>query len=135
MVKILFSIFLMLHGLVHLLYFGQSQRYFELQPGMTWPDNSWVFSGLLNENLVRKLVGILCILAAITFVTGGIALTAKQNWANTDVVVSAVLSIFIFILFWNGKMQHLDNQGGIGILINAFILLIILLIRWPVVES
>ena len=34
MLTILFGIFLILHGLVHLLYAGQSSRLFELQPGM-----------------------------------------------------------------------------------------------------
>lgn len=135
MIKILFSIFLILHGLVHLLYFGQSQRYFELRPDMKWPDNSWILSGFLDENTVRKVAGFLCILTTITFVTGGIVLIAKQNWASTSVVVSALLSIFIFIFFWNGKAQHLDHQGAIGILINAFILIVVLLIRWPAVES
>ena len=135
MIKILFSIFLILHGLVHLLYFGQSQRYFELRPDMKWPDNSWILSGLLDEDIVRKVAGFLCILTTITFVTGGIALIAKQNWANTDIVVSSILSSCIFVIFWNGKMQHLDNQGGIGILINVFILIVILLIQWPAVES
>ena len=38
MATVIFGVFLMLHGLVHLLYLGQSQRFFELQPGMTWPD-------------------------------------------------------------------------------------------------
>jgi len=31
------GIFFILHGLVHLLYAGQSLRLFELRPGMTWP--------------------------------------------------------------------------------------------------
>jgi hypothetical protein len=31
------GIFFLLHGLVHLLYAGQSLRFFELRPGMTWP--------------------------------------------------------------------------------------------------
>jgi hypothetical protein len=45
------GIFLVLHGLVHLLYFGQSARYFELKPGMTWPDGAWAFSRLLGVAL------------------------------------------------------------------------------------
>jgi hypothetical protein len=34
MSRIIFGVFIVLHGLVHLLYFGQSARYFELQPEM-----------------------------------------------------------------------------------------------------
>ncbi len=41
--QIVVGVFLILHGLVHLLYAGQALRYFELRPGMTWPDASWLF--------------------------------------------------------------------------------------------
>ena len=50
MVRILVSLLVILHGLVHLLYFGQSARLFELQPGMGWPDGSWaVFQAAWRE--------------------------------------------------------------------------------------
>jgi len=74
MIRILFGIFVTLHGLVHLLYFGQSTRRFELQPGMVWPDGSWVFSRFLGTEAVRNLGGILLILSAIGLVAGGIGI-------------------------------------------------------------
>jgi len=37
MFKIVFATLLILHGGVHLLYFGHCRRIFELRPGMTWP--------------------------------------------------------------------------------------------------
>jgi hypothetical protein len=43
MIRLIIGIFLLLHGLVHLLYFGQSARYFDLRPEMIWPDGSWAF--------------------------------------------------------------------------------------------
>ena len=43
MLRFILSVFIVLHGLVHLLYFGQSRRLFELQPGMAWPE-SWRLS-------------------------------------------------------------------------------------------
>jgi hypothetical protein len=71
MIRILFGAFIVLHGLVHMLYFGQSARYFELQPGMVWPDGSWAFSRFLDNAAVRNLAGILLILAAVGFAAGG----------------------------------------------------------------
>lgn len=71
MVKILFGVFIVLHGLVHLLYFGQTARYFELQPGMVWPDGSWAFAKLLGEAVTRSIASVLLILAAVGFVAGG----------------------------------------------------------------
>ena len=131
MIRILFGIFIILHGLVHLLYFGQSARYFELQPGMAWPDGSWAFSRFLGEGGTRTLASVLLILAAVIFVIGGVGLFAKQTWWRPVVVAGIVLSSGLYILFWDGGWQHLDNKGGIGILINLAILAVLLILHWP----
>jgi len=125
------GVFMVLHGLVHGLYFGQSWRLFELQPGMTWPDGAWAFSKLLGDEGTRWLASISLVLAALGFVAGGISILVRQDWWRPLVVGSALFSAVIFILFWNGKMQRLDNQGGIGILINLAILAAVLIFRWP----
>ena len=122
MLKFLFGVFFVLHGLVHLLYFGQSARLFELRPGMLWPDGSWAFSKLLGDEVTRILASISCVLAAIGFVAGGIGLLVSQAWWRPVVVASAAFSAVIFILFWDGKVQNLDDKGGIGLLINLAIL-------------
>ncbi len=131
MVQVVSGVFLVLHGLVHLLYFGQSARLFALQPGMTWPDGAWAFSELLGESGTRTLTGVLCILAAAGFMTGAAAIFFSQPWWRTAILAAAVFSIFLYLLFWNGRLQHLDNQGGIGILIDMAILAAVLLFHWP----
>jgi len=78
-VRIIVGVFIVLHGLVHLLYFGQSRRFFELQPGMVWPAGSWAFSKLLGEGTTGWLAGIACILAALGFVAGGTAILAGSR--------------------------------------------------------
>jgi hypothetical protein len=122
MFKVIAGVFLLLHGLVHLLYYGQSARRFELQPGMVWPDGSWVFSRLLGENGTRMLAGIFCILATAGMLVGGVGMMFGQSWWRSVVIASAAVSGALYILFWNGRMQHLDRQGGIGLLIDAGIL-------------
>ena len=129
--SIISGIFFLLHGLVHLLYFGQSIRLFELQPGMVWPDNSWVFGGLFGNEATRVLASGACILAAIGFVAGGIAIFATQAWWRPVVLGSAAFSALIFILLWDGQLQALANKGLIGILINLAILVALLVFRWP----
>ena len=131
MLRFVVSVFFVLHGLVHLLYLGQSRRLFELQSGMTWPDGSWAFSRLLGDEGIRWLASISLVLAALGFVAGGIGILAGQDWWRPVVVGSALFSTVIFLLFWNGKKQRLDNQGGIGILINLAILGAVLVLRWP----
>jgi len=78
MLGYLFGAFLVLHGLVHLLYFGQSRKLLELQPGPTWPDGSWAFSRLLGDETTRLLASIACLLAAVGFVVGGAGVFVKQ---------------------------------------------------------
>ncbi|MCL4561403.1 MAG: hypothetical protein M1281_12395 [Chloroflexi bacterium] len=131
MIKAIVGIFLVLHGLVHLLYFGQSARLFELQPGLAWPNASWAFSKLLGDSPTRTLASILCILAAAGFVLGGALTLFGQSGWRTTVVASAVFSGLLYILLWNGRFQHLDAQGGVGILIDAAVLGAVLVFRWP----
>jgi hypothetical protein len=123
--------FIVLHGLVHLLYFGQSWRLFELQPGMVWPEGSLAFTKLLGDEATRLLASISLVLAAIIFAAGGIGILVRQAWWRPAVVGAAAFSAVIFILFWDGKMQRLDNQGGVGLLINLAILIAVLILRWP----
>ena len=134
MIGILFGIFVVLHGLVHMLYFGQSARYFELQPGMLWPDGSWAFSGLLGDVTARNLANVFLVVAAIGFVIGGIGVFAKQAWWRPAVLAAAIFSSVIYLLFWDGGWGHLDNKGGVGILINLAILAALLVFQWPSIE-
>jgi hypothetical protein len=134
MLRFLVGAFIVLHGLVHLLYWGQSARYFELQPGMTWPDGSWAFSPFLGDEAIRKLASVLLIVAAISFVAGGIGIFAQQAWWRPVVVGSAAFFAAVLVLLWNGQVQKLDNQGAIGVLINAVILVAVLVFQWPNLE-
>ena len=125
------GIFLILHGLVHLLYFGQSARYFELQSGMKWPDNSWLFSPFFKKRAVRVLACNLCILAALGFIISGITLFEHlTNWYFLT-ISSSVFSTSIYFALWNGKPEKLNDQGAIAILINTIIAASILIFHWP----
>ncbi len=134
MLRFLIGIPLVLHGLVHLLYFGQSGRYFELQPGMVWPDASWLFSRVLGESGSRTLASISLVLAAIGFVAAGAGVFAERSWWHPVLVGSAVFSSAIFIFFWDGGVQHLSDKGAVGIVINLAILVALFGFQWPKFE-
>jgi hypothetical protein len=129
LLRTLTAIVVVLHGLVHLLYFAQSRRFFELQPGMTWPDGSWAFSRLLGDETTRWLASIACVLVAAGFVIGGAASLARQDWWRPAVIGSALLSAALVILFWNGRMERLTDQGLIALLIDAAILVVLLVLQ------
>jgi hypothetical protein len=133
--KILFGIFIILHGLVHMFYFGQSIRIFELTPEFVWPDGAWAFSKLLGVETNRKLAGILLVVVTIPFVIGGIGIFINQAWWQPVVVGSAAFSAIIFILFWDGRAGMLSEKGFVGILINLALLVMLLVFKWPNFES
>lgn len=116
--RTIIGIFIILHGLVHLLYFGQSLRYFELQSGMIWPDGSWLFSGRLEIQVVRTFVAIWCVLVAAGFIITGIGLFLSAGWWREILILSTFLSVLLFVVCWNGSLFKLDDQGGYSILIN-----------------
>lgn len=129
--KFIVGIVVVLHGLVHLLYFAQSRRLFELQSGMVWPDGAWAFSRFLGVEAIRWLAGIACVLAALGFVGSGVAILLAQAWWRPVIVASAIFSAVLFVLLWNGRAQNLDDQGLFAILINAAILISVLVFQWP----
>ncbi len=129
--SIIFGIFLILHGLIHLLYFGQAGQFFELKPGFDWPAGSWVFSNFIEASTSRYLACILLVVAGLGFVAGGIGFLATQPWSRTVVIASAIFSVVVFILLWNGTAHNLDGQGLVGVLIDLAILAVVLLARWP----
>jgi hypothetical protein len=135
MSRFILGVFIVLHGLVHLLYFGQGRRLFELQSGMAWPDGSWAFAKLLGTESTRWLASAACIMAAVLFIAGSLGIFVRQAWWRPVIVASAVFSALLFFLFWNGGFQKLDNQGGIGILINLAILGAVLVLQWPQLEA
>ncbi|MGE5223060.1 MAG: hypothetical protein ACM3PY_11515 [Omnitrophica WOR_2 bacterium] len=131
MITTLFSIFLILHGFVHMLYAGQSGRLFELNAGMLWPDGSWLFSHLLGEGATRMLASVLLVLAALGFMGGGLALLLRHAVWHPVIVGATLFSATIFLLFWDGKFLALDEQGGVGLLISLAIVMTVLILKWP----
>lgn len=116
------GIFFILHALVHLLYFGQALRFFELRPGLAWPDRAWAFSRLLGDETTRRLAAVFLALTALGFFAGALGLFLGQDWRQTVGAGAAILSIATYLLFWNGKFHELPDQGGIGLLISLGIL-------------
>jgi hypothetical protein len=131
LMRFVIGIFLVLHGLIHLLYAAHSRRLLELRPDMVWPDGSWAFSKLLGDELTRLLASVSYTLATLGFVAGGIGLFAGQAWWRPTVVAAAAFSAAIVLLFWDGQMQRLDDKGGIALLINGAILFVLLVLGWP----
>jgi hypothetical protein len=131
MIRVVAGLLPILHGIVHLIYLGQAQRYYEMQAGMIWPDGSWLFSRLVGEKAVRSLAALGCLLAAVGFVGAGVGVLANLGWWRPVVVIAAATSTAVFVAFWDGKLHKLGERGLFGILINIAVLLLVLVFRWP----
>lgn len=135
MSRALFGVVVVVHGLIHLLYLGQSMRLFELQPDMTWPDGAWLLSRLFGIGGTRSVVSVACAVAALGLLVGGVGLFAGLAWGRTLVVAASALSVVFYFLAWDGTLQEVDNQGGIGLLISAALLVAVLVFQWPVTAA
>jgi hypothetical protein len=127
MLRFVISGFLALHGLVHMLYFGQSRGLFELQPGLTWPTQSWALSRVLSVEAIRALGRAVMILGAGLFLVAAAGLLVGQAWSRQLVVGAAALSSLAYIFLWDGGLHRLDQQGAVGVLINIAVLLVFVL--------
>jgi len=130
--NIILGLFLIWHGLIHLLYAGHSRRLIELRPGMTWPDGSWLFSKLLGNEITRLAALFLLAVAALGFIAGGLGLFLGQDGWRQAVTNAAALSSVIYLIFWNGKFRALDQQGGLGILIYLALVVSVWGLLWPI---
>ena len=124
MIKILFGIFIILHGLVHLLYFGHSAGYFELSPGLAWPDGSWAFNKLFGDAGTRSLANVLLFVTALGFVAAGVSVLAKLSWARPLTIGAAALSSLVYLLLWDGAFKQLPDKGVFAILINLVVIVL-----------
>ena len=122
---IFLGILSILHAFVHLLYAGQALRFFELRPGLAWPDGSWLFSRLMGDPAIRWLTAVSLTMAALGFLTAGLGLFFSAGWARTVTFGAAGFSALIYLLFWDGKFQALHVQGGVGILFSLGIFVVV----------
>ncbi|MCC6615623.1 MAG: hypothetical protein IT320_19285 [Anaerolineae bacterium] len=129
MLNTILGLFVILHGLVHLLYFALSRKLFELDPPLVgWPERSWAFSSALGDASTRLLATVLYGAATILFVIGGAGILMQASWWPLVVVIAAVFASAIVLLFWDGQLQRLPDKGFIGIVINVALLIVVFLV-------
>jgi hypothetical protein len=131
MLRIVIGIFIILHGLSHLLFFLQGMRIFELKSGLLWPDTSWAFSSWMSVDAIRILASIFSVLVAGGFILSGIGILTSQDWWRAVIIISAIFSLVLFLVFWDGSMQDLDAKGVNAVVINTVILVALLIFNWP----
>lgn len=132
MLRTLFGIFVVLHGLVHVWYIVLAQRIVTFQPEMGWSGQSWAFTSLLGDPATRTLASIAYGVATVAFVVCGIGVLAQAGWWRPVFILAAVVSAVGIILFWDGGTSLLVPKGLLGLLLNVALLVALFAYDWPV---
>lgn len=135
MLRTLFGVFIILHGLVHLWPFVLSRGLVEFKPEMGWTGESWLLTGIIGDSATRHLASIVYVLATVMFVASGVGLFARAQWWRSLMLASAVFSALVILTFWDGRAGLLVEKGLVGFLIDMAIIFLLLALKWPPVRS
>ncbi|MCK4975544.1 MAG: hypothetical protein KAS36_01280 [Anaerolineales bacterium] len=131
MLKILFTVFLIAHGLVHaILAAAPIPNDPDSKPGafFTASDRSWLLPQLgMNASTVQWIGIILVALSTLGFVLAGLGVFGVPGLTTvwrTVAVVSSCTSLLLLILFWHPWII-------VGVLIDVGILVSLLWAKWP----
>jgi hypothetical protein len=133
--RVLVALFLVGHGLVHAIYVGQARRLFEVQPGASWPDGSWALARVWGDPATRWLVAIVFALVAAAFAVAGAALLLPAPWWAPVATAAAVASAATLLLAWDGRLRDVGVQGAYALALDAAIVALAVLVRWPALDG
>ena len=125
MIKTLFGLFLIAHGLVHFLYASILMGLLNPEKaGIPWSGKSWIFSNFFGKNSLDKIGSIFYIGVIIFFVISGFLYLFNSNISSQMIVISSILSTIAIFLYWDGSFNKLIEKGLIGIIINIGLIII-----------
>ena len=134
MLRTLFAVFTILHGLVHLWPVVLSQGLVEYKPEMGWTGESWLLTGLIGDSATRLVASVVYLVAAVMVVVSGVGLFTGLQWWRPVLLASAVFSAAVILTFWDGRAGLLVEKGLVGLLIDLAIVLLLLVLKWPAVR-
>ena len=114
----IFTLFVFLHGLVHLFYLAWSQGRLIPEEGFNWSPNSWAFTTWLGEDATRRLGMLLFGAAALLFVVAVVGLATSQGWTPSWLTAATAFSTLTILLMWDGQFSALADKGFVGLLVN-----------------
>lgn len=123
--KTVLSIFIALHGLVHIWFVVLSQNLVPFEKEMGWTGQSWLLSNLLQDSSLKLLSTIFFAISTLMFLIGGILLGFKMELANNILTYASIISSLTLIIFWDGSFDMIVQKGIIGLIINIVLLYLV----------
>ncbi|MGC9342288.1 MAG: hypothetical protein ACP5E3_06285 [Bacteroidales bacterium] len=121
--KTILSIFIILHGAVHIWFVLLLNKVVKYTPDMGWTGKSWL---LAENNLTRYTGTVIYLLATVLFIASSLGIMLNKAWYPTLLLISAIVSSAGILLFFDGSFQMLVQKGIIGLGINLIIIIYIL---------
>lgn len=118
MVKFLFMIMIILHGLVHFWYVTLGMGWVAFQSEMGWTGKSWLLSGFMSSGLTRALAVGFYGIAAVLFSAAGLGMILGYDAAQKLLWVPSLISAAAVVVFWDGQMGMLVEKGILGLMIS-----------------
>jgi hypothetical protein len=100
MLRVVVGLFLVAHGLVHLLYFAPPPEDDPRYPFV--PEDRWFAKALgLQPSAAKAVAGTFAVVSALAFAASGIALFASAELWEAAAVVGSAVSLVLFLLFFH----------------------------------
>lgn len=116
--RTILSIFLALHGLVHIWFIVLSEKLVPFEKEMGWTGQSWLLSNVLPNSTLRTVATILFSISTLLFIVGSILFALKSDPAKTFLILGSIISSLTLIVFWDGSFEMIVQKGIIGLIIN-----------------
>jgi hypothetical protein len=131
MLRFIYGVIIILHGLVHMWYVTLAQRWVPFEPDMGWTGSSWLLTNAIGDGATRTLETIVYTFTTLGFIVGGIGVFANTDWWTTFMTTAAIASSVGVFLFWDGSFEMLVQKGLLGLLINIAVLAGLWIFNWP----
>lgn len=123
----LIGFFLVMHGLVHLFYFAHIQKHLILHPTA---EGHGLLPGHSILHSTRLPTALACVITAagFTIAGGGVAGVAVfEPWWVEAGILSAVFSSLLFFIWYNGRLENMDEPAAYAMNINLLILAVLII--------
>lgn len=127
----IFTIFVLLHGLAHMVYTSIAMHWIPAPPG--WTGASWLLSSPLGAQGTRSAGAFVFTALTLAFVVLAAGLAFRLGWASNWLVWVPVASSLALIAFWDGSPQDLVTKGILGLAINIGLLIAVLVFKYPAI--
>jgi hypothetical protein len=130
LVRYIIALVLFVHGIGHVMAFFPALG---ISSTETWHARSWLLTNFIGESASKVILVVLFGAALLGFVGAALAimgwLVPHDAWRTLS-IISAVISIFAVLLYWNAFVALFPNKIG-ALAVDIAVLVCLLFLNWP----